>query len=99
MSEPFLPDVSGTMRTLMAFGLVAGMAAHVIGRMVGRRGRDRLPSQLLGIAVVGVFAVVLLVAKPEWGAAGFRFIAETVIDPLLPQIPAPAAPTAQARHR
>jgi len=88
VSKPFLPDVSGMMRALMAFGLMAGMAAHVIGGMVG--GRERLPSQLLGIAVVGVFAAVFLVAKPEWGAAGFRFLAETVIDPLLPPIPTPA---------
>ena len=98
MNEPFLPDISGVTRALMAFGLVAGIAAHVIGRMVGRRGREHLTSQLLGIAV-GVFAGVFLVAKPEWGAAGFRFLAETVLDPLLPQSSTASPAAVQTRQR
>ena len=65
---------------LIARGLVAGMAASVVPRMVSRRGRDRLSAQLLGIAMIGVFAAVFLVARPEWGAAGFRFLFESLLD-------------------
>ena len=99
MNLPFLPDISGIVRVLIAFGLVAGTAAHVIGRLVSRRGRGRLPSQLFGIAMVGIFAAVFLVAEPEWGTAGCRFLFEAVFDAVLPQSSTPAATVAQTRQR
>ena len=93
MNPPLLPDVSGITRLLIALGLVTGVAAHVIGRMVGRRGRDGLPMQLLRIAAISVFAGVFLVAKPEWGGACAKFLYEKVLEPIIAQSSATAAPT------
>lgn len=97
MNQQFLPDISGIVRVLIAFGLVAAMAAHVIARMVSRHGH--LPMQLLGIAVIGVFAAVLVVATPEWGAACTRFLFESVFDPVLPQYSTQTATAPQTAQR
>jgi hypothetical protein len=74
---------------------VTGVAAHVIGRMVGRRGCDGLPIQLLGIAAISVCAGIFLVAKPEWGGACARFLYGNVLDPGLVQSSATAAQAAR----
>jgi hypothetical protein len=99
VNQPFLPDISEIVRLLIALGLVAGVAAHVIARMAGRRGREGLPMQLLGIAAIGIFAGVLLVTKPAWGGACAKFLFENVVDPLLPQNSTQAVAAPQTRQR
>ena len=85
MDKPYLHDISGIMRPLLAFGLIVAAAAHVISRMIGRRGRSGLRLQFIGLAMVGLLAVIGLVVKPELGAAFGDFVYSNVVSPILPK--------------
>jgi hypothetical protein len=85
MDKPYLHDISGLVRALLAFGLIVAAAAHVISRMISRQGRRGLPLQFLGLAMVGVLAVIGLVVKPELGAAFGDFVYSNLVSQVLPK--------------